>query len=309
VITDHSSQERFAALLAYVEAGLSEPLNLAALARRFGASPFHFHHLFRKCMGETPRQYIERLRLERAFVRLTLTEDSVREIAHAVGYDYHETFTRSFKRRFQVVPDRLRRHVRAQREEQFRSATGASTQRCQLSNARFESLPPAFLLAKRRLGDYRQIHHAPFVKGDRLWTPVAHWAARLGLPHARLGWGLTYDFPGITPDGSLRFDACVRVDRVAPSSREIQCLRFEGGHYALIEHVGSPASLTAAYSALVVAINEKSNRYAWREGPSLTMYQNVHIGGDSQLNHTTVCIPVSQVRQRKKRQKVTRGAP
>jgi hypothetical protein len=51
----------------------------------------------------------------------------------------------------------------------------------------------------------------------------------------------------------------------------------------------------AAYSRLVHGIGLALDRYAYREGPSLTIYRRVHVNGDPLVNHTTVCIPVTSL--------------
>ena len=55
-----------ARLLLQVEAGLDGEITLGSLAREAGYSPFHFHRLFSRQLGETPAGYVHRIRLERA---------------------------------------------------------------------------------------------------------------------------------------------------------------------------------------------------------------------------------------------------
>ncbi len=55
-------------------------------------------------VGETPKQYTLRLRLERAVARLITSGDAVLDIALALGLNSHEVFTRAFRRRFGCTP-------------------------------------------------------------------------------------------------------------------------------------------------------------------------------------------------------------
>lgn len=48
-----------------VQQHLDQDLNLQFLAGKYGYSPFHFQRLFSNAMGETPKEYAQRLRLER----------------------------------------------------------------------------------------------------------------------------------------------------------------------------------------------------------------------------------------------------
>jgi AraC family transcriptional regulator len=88
--------------------GLDGDLSLDALGRRVGRSPFYVQRAFRKLVGETPKQYTQRLRLERAAARLAATGEPVLGIALSAGFANHETFTRAFRRRFGCSPSQYR---------------------------------------------------------------------------------------------------------------------------------------------------------------------------------------------------------
>lgn len=299
----NSNHARLAPLLFRIQSRLSNPVDLASMAQQFGASQFHFHRVFREAIGETPRQYVERLRLERALLRLALTNESILDICHAVGFQNHETFARSFKRRYRLKPIEIRQIARSQQAKRFKISSPPTNDQCALSEVQFESLRSGFLLVKRRVGEYSSFDYAPFVKTDRLWNPLVRWAARHGVRHAKIAWGLTYDIPGLTPPKAQRFDGCIRIDRAITGSRDVQCLRFDGGDYAVIEHAGDASTIVAAYAELADAIERNSDRYAWREGPSVTIYRAVHSSANSLVNKTTVCFPIIKLSQSKKRQR------
>ena len=64
-------------LLRSIRHRLDANVSLDALATRAGWSPFHLHRAFRRMVGETPKQYTQRLRLEGAAGRLLASDDSV----------------------------------------------------------------------------------------------------------------------------------------------------------------------------------------------------------------------------------------
>ena len=84
-------------VLLHIQRHLDEELPLNELARVAAFSPYHFHRIFRGMLGESVKEHIRRLRLERAAMRLKYSDVSVTNIAFEAGYETHESFTRAFK--------------------------------------------------------------------------------------------------------------------------------------------------------------------------------------------------------------------
>src|SRR5690348_14945541 len=91
-------------VLRQVRRHLDGDVSLATVSRLAGWSPFHLHRRFREIVGETPKQYTLRLRLEAAAARLLTTEATILRIAIEAGFDSPEVFTRAFVRRFTRTP-------------------------------------------------------------------------------------------------------------------------------------------------------------------------------------------------------------
>src|SRR5215471_10677430 len=94
--------------LTYVAQHLEEDISLQRLAGKARSSRFHLHRLFSVTVGETPKQFSLRLRLDRAAALLLATTDSVLDIALSCGFNSHEVFTRAFRRRFGIAPSNYR---------------------------------------------------------------------------------------------------------------------------------------------------------------------------------------------------------
>ncbi|WCB96773.1 hypothetical protein DSM104299_05541 [Baekduia alba] len=88
-------------------------LDVATLARRAHASVAHFSRTFKETFGETPHQYLQTRRIERAQELLRLTELTVSEICLAVGYTSLGSFSATFKRTVGVAPSVWREQERA----------------------------------------------------------------------------------------------------------------------------------------------------------------------------------------------------
>ena len=95
--------------LVHIQAHLDQDLSLDVLASHVGLSKYHFHELFQSATGETPKSYVERLRLEWAAVQLRIRRVAVVDVALECGYRNHETFSRAFRGRFLTSPSEYRK--------------------------------------------------------------------------------------------------------------------------------------------------------------------------------------------------------
>jgi AraC family transcriptional regulator of arabinose operon len=76
---------------------LAAPWEVAALARVAGMSPSRFAHRFTAEVGESPRRFVERQRIERGRHLLRTSDLGIAEIAAAVGYDDPFHFSTRFR--------------------------------------------------------------------------------------------------------------------------------------------------------------------------------------------------------------------
>ncbi len=95
-------------ILASFNADPADDASLGALARRAHRSRFALHRTMRDVIGETPRRYVTRVRLDRAASALVSSRRAVSDIARDHGYASHEVFTRAFRRQFGVTPSTVR---------------------------------------------------------------------------------------------------------------------------------------------------------------------------------------------------------
>jgi AraC family transcriptional regulator len=91
-------------LLSVVRDMVHRPGDLHSIAASAGWSPFHLHRALRQLLGETPKQYLQRLRLERAAGELLGSRRQVGSIAADADFRSHEVFIRAFRRQFGTSP-------------------------------------------------------------------------------------------------------------------------------------------------------------------------------------------------------------
>lgn len=87
----------------YIREHLAEDLSLGTLANLAGYSPFFFHRLFLRHTGQTPVQYVNAARLERA-AQLLDANYTVAATAAAVGFSSVSYFHQFFRKHFRRTP-------------------------------------------------------------------------------------------------------------------------------------------------------------------------------------------------------------
>ena len=167
--------------LVHIQAHLDQDLSLDLLADEVRLSKYHFHQLFRRVTGETPKSYVDRLRLERAAVQLRIRRAAVLEIALECGYRNHETFSRAFRARFAMSPRDYRqqwsRRENDKRSARFQRAT-SEAQYAKLSTTRIVRLARMIVAFIRHLGPYERVAADDF-KRLTAWTAGAESVANL----------------------------------------------------------------------------------------------------------------------------------
>lgn len=87
----------------------AHPWTVLNLARRVGLSRTRLAERFRHFLGDSPMAYLAQWRLKLGAELLQSTENSVAEVAAAVGYGSEAAFNRAFKRKFASPPAQFRR--------------------------------------------------------------------------------------------------------------------------------------------------------------------------------------------------------
>lgn len=94
-------QEHFSTL-----SGIGEAADFCCVSQE------HLTRLFKKETGQTPLQYLTRLRIENAVFLLLNTSDSVASIARACGFENGNYFARVFRSYLNCPPEQYRRRLR-----------------------------------------------------------------------------------------------------------------------------------------------------------------------------------------------------
>ena len=284
--------EKLLPALVHIQANLDGDLSLDAVAKRVQLSPFHFHRLFRSVIGETLKQYTQRLRLERAANRLVIHDSTILDIALDSGFQSHETFSRSFQRRFQVTPRDYREWARRKLAESRRKNSE--------SELPLDEMYDDFELSETKVTRMAQLHVA-FIRHvgpyeavpDTLWHRLAEWAGARRLPIDLIFLGIAHDAPGVTPPDKLRFDAAIVVPEAFAANGSIGHQVLLPAEFAITTHIGHYRTLGQAYGAIVNRVGRLKG-YSFGGLPSIEVYRTTRVDANHEMNHTEIYIPVSR---------------
>lgn len=111
-MTDDITFRRLCRARDLLAAGYRERITLEEAAREACLSPFHFHRTFARVFGETPLEFLTRLRMDAAQRLLAADEMPVTEVCLEVGYASLGTFSKRFAERTGRPPSEYRSMAR-----------------------------------------------------------------------------------------------------------------------------------------------------------------------------------------------------
>lgn len=101
---DGSLNARIAKALQMIHRRFADGLTVNDMASEAGMSVSSFHRGFRDVTGDSPLQYLKKLRLHKARTMLAMEGRRAGEVASEVGYESVSQFSREFRRHFAVPP-------------------------------------------------------------------------------------------------------------------------------------------------------------------------------------------------------------
>lgn len=251
--------DRLRRVLRFIQEHLDDELTPDACARVAHFSRFHFHRLFSGLVGESLREHVRRMRLERAAGELRRTDRTVIEIALSAGYEAHEPFTRAFRAHFGKPPAEFRRQPeplmfpRALCGVHYGIDDVVSRfvpllEDSNMIDVKLETHPARRLLAAAHRGSYMQI--------GEVFGRLFAFAGPRGLIDAdTVSIGIYYDDPDATPVEQLRSHATLtlpanvgaaEIEQMQPPEG-FELLDLPGGEYAIGIHRGPYDRLHDSY--------------------------------------------------------------
>jgi len=226
--TNHDKEQGLAIkkVLEYIQLNLSGDLRLEVLAEVANYSPFHFQRLFSELVGETPKQYIIRLRLERSahFLKI-FPKLSISELSIESGFASPSTFSRAFKNHFGICaedyknlpPYQIRKICKAD-SKKGKLPQLSSVDLCprDFSSEEIMDWTKQVNIATKQQQDYKVLYTRITLKDNDAislaFRELCRWAEPRGLMNGETRFiGLLLDIPFITPMEQCRYWAGITI--------------------------------------------------------------------------------------------------
>ncbi|MHC1705942.1 MAG: GyrI-like domain-containing protein [Bacteroidales bacterium] len=293
----------------YIESNIDKPMTLDELASVASFSKFHFSRIFQAIVGETPFQFIQRLRIEKAASLILMNKNhAISTIAFKCGFSDISVFSRCFKNYFKVSATEYKKakfeksNLSQQQSNINQPLAGASFYFCNelqtikwKTNMKLNKSVEVKELPKMTLAYIR--HTGPY-KGDeqlfeRLWNQLFTWAGPRGLIGGKdfKSMIIYHDDPNITIEDKLRMSVCITVPADTKVEGEIGKMELEAARYVIARFELTAQDFQQAWD-WVFGQWFPSSGYQPDDKPCFEMYPEEPMDGKFIVD---ICVPVKPI--------------
>lgn len=235
----------------YIENNIEQSFTLEELANVANFSKYHFSRIFQSIVGETPFQFILRVRLEKAAMLIINNKSrNISDIAFQCGFSDISIFSRNFKTYFKISASEYRvkkanhsnlsqqdsnyRQLEEKPIQYFCSELKTIKWRTNMKlnkSVEVKELPKMTVAYIRHIGPY---------KGDEklfenIWNRLFSWAGPRGLIGGKDFKSLIiyHDDPNVTIEDKLRMSVCITVPADTKVENEVGKMEIDAAKYVI----------------------------------------------------------------------------
>lgn len=301
-------RSRINRVMDYIDAHLEQPLELKDIAAIANFSPYHFHRIFTFLIGETPIDYIQRLRVEKATWKLQNEPSlSITEIAYNCGFGSVSLFSRTFKKYLGITPTQFRKTEKPvytqdgrlfskngqMLRKNLKNETEFNPDLCQVelkhlyfmeANIEIKEMPEMKAIYCRHIGAFHLIGQA--------YGKLAQWAIPRGLytPNVTKTATVTHDDPSVTDLNKIRQSACIIVNEDTKVEGEIGKMTIPGGKYVVGHFELGMDEFQKAWNTMCHWFTESG--YQQGDGCTYELYHNNYTTHLQKKHIVDICIPI-----------------
>lgn len=298
---------RINSVIIYIEKNIDKPLNLNAIACHANFSPFHFHRIFAALEGETPAEFILRLRAEKVARLLQEQKNtSITEIAYSCGFSNYTSFNRAFKKYFGMTAQEFRKFEKAiyTKDGQFYNIKGELVYRTDKtihyegteisifennsfikdSDIRIKYMPAYQVAYIRYVGNFYQI--------GEIYDRLLSWALEnslLDTPQSSL-FTVYHDDPSVTKMDKHRQSVCITIPNNFKVEGCVSKMVIDEGKYLVGYFELLDTEYEKAWNTMYLTLIAKG--YKFRNANVYEMYETVNNTPFSQPYKVHLCLPI-----------------
>ncbi len=291
--------ERINRVLDYIELNLDKKIDLDTLAKIACFSKYHFHRIFYSFADETLYSFINRIRIECAAALLINSKENITNIAFSTGYNDSATFSRAFKKHFNISAQEWRKQKNSNINQVLTKKLLYNSERNEIME---DAIQPA-AVSYSQFPEMRivYIRHKGSYAGNNklfysLYKKLTNWADSKGLEHfSSLKSIVIYHDPkGITNEEILRISVGVTVSDNISVDGEIGKLKIAEGKYAKCTFILKNDEYGKAWKQVFRTILPKGG-FQPDTGYCFEMYSRNCFNKEDNTTTVDICVPVKRI--------------
>lgn len=291
----------------YVALHIDQSISLADMAAVAAFSPYHFHRIFTFVTGETPADFVQRVRLEKS---ATMLHDhphaSIADVATRCGFTNPAAFSRAFKAYFDTTATNFRTQddaiylkngIRYSKNGKAVSKIGKHPQHVNHDLCIVELTQLIIMDAKieiRQMPELKTVyvrHQGAFNKIGAAYEKLFRWAGPRGLVGPETRTVTVYmDDPAVTSIEKVRQNASIVVSGDVKTEGEVGTFTIPAGKYAVGHFEVTETEFEQAWNTMCKWLTESG----WQPADGVT-YEYYHNDYKDHPDHkfiVDICIPV-----------------
>ena len=291
----------------FIRLNLDKTFDLNTLASVASFSPYHFHRIFTAMVGETPNNFVSRIKLEKAAQLFQNNpKASVSDVASLCGFVNISSFSRTFKGYFNRTATEFRNQekaiyikngIRYSKDCKAVSKIGKNSQQI---NEQFCSVEFNKIIIMDTKIEIKQMpelnliycrHTGAFNKIGQAYEKLYKWAVPRGFVTPSTKTVTVYhDDPAITGIDKVRQDASMIVDGDIKVEGEIGKSTIPSGKYAVGHFELKETEFEQAWNTMCAWLIESG--YQSTDSPTNEYYHNDYRDHPEHKFIVDICIPI-----------------
>jgi AraC family transcriptional regulator len=266
----------------FIDENLESDLSLNTVSEIAFFSPFHFHRIFKFVTKETLNEYVTRRKIEKSALDLLHKNIKTTEIAHKYGFSDNSSYSRTFKKYFDVSPTEFKKQNpnRHSKIRQLKSKNGQEYPDyekyiCIINNLKkWTKMNAKIEIKKTPELNLAGVSHVGINGIENAFEKLTKWAIPKGLlknSEAKMG-RIFYDSFKVTAPEKVRMNIFLTTNEPFDTEGEINKLTINKGKCIVGRFEITPNEFEKSWTSLFIWMNE--NGYKKSSENPFEIYHN-----------------------------------